>query len=252
MTSSIPQDPVDQQNQNTAQDQNDTLIGKENDFIHTIAHRLRSPLTAIRGASEVIQSSDIQTLPKEDLTKLLYIIRDQSAEALNRLLYVVDALDLASGKLILQKSNEDLKKILDECVHNFSEKALRKRVKLTAEINDLPNISSDKQRIAEAIESLLTNSLKASQEAGEIKITANVIGNKIAIMISDNGKGMPQEELQTIFAKPFAKNEDRGKKEESFGLYLVKGIIEGHGGTIALTSQENQGTTATITLPLTA
>ena len=121
----------------------------------------------------------------------------------------------------------------------------------------LPLLAFDPLRISQVMNNFLSNSLKFTQKAGEITVSASCdeTGKEITISVSDNGIGIPKEYQNSMFSKFSQANNNPQKltKDGSgLGLYVAKGIIEAHKGVISLDSEQGRGTTISFTLPISA
>ncbi len=221
-------------------------------FTNMIVHELRAPLTAIRGASQLLSGVE-DKLDIDEKGKLLSIIHEQSKVLLDEVSSVLDAAKIEAGKFTIQKQETDLKELIDEKINLFLSQAKEKSVSLETNIvSDLPKILVDPIRIGQVFNNLLLNSLKFTQIGGKIVVKAELSGDFITVSVSDNGVGIPKDKQQDLFSK-FAQvttfpAPDHGT---GLGLYIVKGIVEAHGGIISLESELGQGTTISFTLPTT-
>lgn len=236
-----------------------SLEKMKEDFAHVIIHELRAPVAAIKNSASLLIAGGISDDEKK---KILEIIHTQSEKLLTQISYFLDAGRLEEGKLILNKTQGDIAKVVKEGVDLFLPEAKRKRITLTAEIgNDLPFFYFDNNRIVEAVNNLLSNSLKYTNDFGIVKITADTDDNynatgsgNVVISVSDNGVGIPRQKQGLLFTK-FSQvqkevSAETQKASSGLGLYITKGIIEAHGGHISVNSTEGKGTIVTFTLPI--
>lgn len=229
------------------------------DFTHMVIHELRAPLTAIKDAAAVM---DTDSIALEDKKPLLKLIHDQSKILLTQVSTILDAGKIESGKFTIQKAPGDIGKIVEGEVSFFLPEAQRKQITLVAEIgNNLPEIAFDSVRITQVINNLISNSLKYTNSGGMIKVTADTKDDEktnqpegVCISVSDTGIGIPEDKQQLLFTKYSEIGNDKSGKNvgqsTGLGLYIAKGIVESHGGSISVQSAPNQGTTITICLPI--
>lgn len=230
------------------------------DFTHMVIHELRAPLTAIKDAAAVMDTSDT-SLDEASKKQLLTLIHDQSKVLLDQVSTILDAGKIERGKFTIQKTPSDIGKIISGEVSFFLPEAQKKQITLVAEIgNDLPQIPVDAVRFTQVITNLISNSLKYTDPGGMIKVTVDMKNenqegshNALCVSISDNGIGIPEEKQQAIFTKySEIGNDTSGKNKRQstgLGLYITKGIIDAHGGSISVQSAPGKGTTFTILLP---
>ncbi len=228
------------------------------DFTNMMVHELRAPLTAIKDSTELLLSdkSPLKTPEKE---QLLNIIHRQSDVLLDQIASILDAAKLESGKFDLERKPTDLDDLIYERIKIFLPQADKKNIFLSADIaQPLPLVSLDRGRIAQVINNLLSNSIKFTPAGGKIKVCAKILDNLgqnplIKVSVIDTGIGIPKERQKDIFLKFYQvkRNEpqDTSVSSSGLGLYIVKKIIEAHGGTIQLESKDGHGTTISFTLP---
>lgn len=226
---------------------------KREDLTNMMVHELRAPLTAIRDSSFVL-ASDVASLEKTDEKKLLDIIHEQSNLLLSQIGEILDAAKLEAGKLkVLKKPQENIATVIKKSLLAFTSQAAKKQITLALEGSyELPLLSLDPVRIGQTLNNLLSNSLKFTPMGGKVIVKTELIGNMqgryIKISVTDTGVGIPLEKQKYLFAKYSQASELKGGT--GLGLYVVKGIVEAHGGTVSLESKEGQGTTIYFTLPL--
>lgn len=241
------------------------LAQLKEDFTNMVVHELRAPLTSIRGASELLLTQEMNDEQQEK--KLVDIIHVQSKKLLDDVSSLLDAAKLEAGKFTIQKSATDLKRLIEEKIEEFTPLAKTKGVELVAKVDEnLPNIEIDAVRIGQVLNNLISNSLKFTPEGGRIEIAAQTISKSdssdyltglispnlseyIRISVSDTGAGIPKEKQASLFSK-FSQLAHKEEGGTGLGLYISKGIIEAHGGSISLESEIEKGTTVSFTLPI--
>lgn len=230
------------------------------EFSHSVVHELRAPVTAIKDSASLMLADG---LSKEDEKKMLNLIHDQAKKMLMQISSILDAAKVESGKLMLIKAPGDIGKVVQDEVALFLPEAKKKNLTLIAEVgNNLPIISFDNVRIAQAITNIISNSLKYTNENGVIKITIDTdeeyarakSQGYILITVTDNGIGIPPEKQNMLFTKFGQFNSNASKETQTassgLGLYITKGIMDAHGGTISIESTVGKGTTTTLKLPI--
>lgn len=227
-------------------------IGKmKEDFTNMMVHELRAPLTSVKVSAELLAKSEA-TLQPEQKKQLLTLIDTQSKSLLEEVSAILDAAKLEAGRFEINKQPTDLMQVVSEKAALFAPQAQAKHVHLTLEIPEaLPEIAVDKQYIGRVVQNLISNSMKFTPEGGSISVIARRKDQDIEIMVSDTGPGIPKEKQANLFNR-FSQvgNASMNHQGTGLGLYISKGIIEAHGGTISLTSEEGHGTTISFTLPI--
>lgn len=224
------------------------------DFTNMMVHELRAPLTSIKDASGLLKTP--QGMSPTDQEKMLSIIHDQAQLLLEQVGSLLDAAKLESGKLTMEKTTNDLGKILKERIDVFLPQAKSKNITLVSSLPDsLPEFSFDKLRISQVLNNLLSNSLKYTNAGGTVMLKAvlqeDQHGKLVSISISDNGIGIPKEKQSVLFSRfgQIATGE-HAKLSSGLGLFITKGIVEAHEGSISLESEVGHGTTITVVLPI--
>lgn len=219
------------------------------DFTSVIVHDLRSPLTAIKASTELLSST--AQLTEEERSKLLRLIYDQSNRLLDQVTLILDSAKLEAGLFTIKKVPGDLKKIVSDRASIFNVQAQEKLINLVITIDPtIPEFSFDPIQMGKVVTNLISNSMKFTPNGGTIKVNATLMPGRVTISVSDTGAGIPQEKQHLLFTK-FSQASTAGTQMGTgLGLYIVKGVVEAHGGTISLTSEEGHGTTISFTVPI--
>lgn len=141
--------------------------------------------------------------------------------------------------------NQVAENILLQAKYEFGKKNIQLKKNLS---KDIPVILADKAQLEEAITNIVINAIQAFTEEGEITVKTSSSNGNITVEISDNGPGIPKENIDKIF-RPFYSSKGYGKGT-GLGLSIVKRIITEHKGSIQVKSQPNKGTAFLITLPV--
>lgn len=237
-----------------------SLAEMKETFTQSVIHELRSPLTAIKAASEILET-DLQMNASQK--KLYDIIIHQSQRMLSDINTLLDAAKMQAGHFTIEKKPYAIENIIDESILIFTGQAEKKGIHVLSYIDEhLPNVAIDPLRIQQVFNNLLSNSLKFTEANGTISLRASLrwdhtlpkstINPGIIVSISDTGSGIPLDKQQLLFSKYFQVNNTfvPGQQGTGLGLYITKGIIQAHGGTISLRSIPNQGTTISFILPI--
>lgn len=224
---------------------------QKDEFLDTVAHELKTPITSIRALSEILLADDEIDNPtkKKFLTSIV-----SESERVSRLINnILDLEKLATRKEKLDLNENSIKNTILKSIDPFRQLAVNKGIKINLnEINDVEMVY-DEDRIQQVIVNLLSNAFKFSNEDnGEVKISTHVNQNKVEISVEDNGKGIEKDELIAIFNKFYqSKNQTLLKPIGSgLGLAISKQIIESHNGKIWAENSIPHGARLTFTLPL--
>ncbi len=225
----------------------------KSDFLASMSHELRTPLNAIIGFSEIMEK---EMFGKHSVPSYASYATDIHSSASYLLSLVNDLLDLArieSGRLDLEKTTCDLADIAASALRLLEERAKRKGVELTAEIQPaLPAAYLDERAVKQVLVNILSNAVKFTGRGGRVELSARFTsGEGFGIVVSDSGVGIAPEELDLVL-QPF--KQAKGGKTTSLegtglGLTLSKAMVEAHGGRLTLHSRPGEGTTVDITLP---
>lgn len=220
----------------------------KNEFISSVSHELRTPLTAIKGWAETMQICDVES----DLSTIKKGLNTIVKEAA-RLSWIVDELlDFSSIKekrINLIKEKIDILAELGEAVYMFKDRAQNEKKSLMYnEPKILPPILGDKNRIRQVFINIIDNALKYTSEGGGVSVTAGVNGDMVYVSVTDNGCGIPAEHLPNVTKKFYKAN--YLKRGSGIGLAVVDEIVTLHGGNLDIISEENFGTTVTVSFPI--
>ncbi len=232
------------------------------EFLTNMSHALRTPLTSVIGFSRVLLKEldgPLTDLQQEDLTT----IYESGRQLLGLINDMLELSHLDLGVAPFSPSEVDLAEIIEGVVATAQALARVKQIQVYADLPPaLPTLYTDGQRVRQVVLALLSNAVKFTAE-GSIRLAVSVdpgagAGQEITISVSDTGTGIPELELQALFA-------DRGHKDEKpdmggvsagreqsavFGLAISKRVVERLGGRIWVESEEGVGSTFTFTLPV--
>lgn len=224
---------------------------QKDEFLDTVTHELRTPITAIRAASEILHDDD--NIPDELRKQFLQNIISES-DRLNRLIdKILDLEKFETGKQKIYLSKNTISKTIKKTLDSL--KQLIKNKNITIEFNDVSNELKafyDEERIIQVVHNLLSNAIKFCSES-EGKISIAIIENKevIEVQIHNNGKKIKEEDFEIIFDKFYQSRTQNVKKPigSGLGLAICKQIIEHHKGKSWAENTEENGVTFTFTLP---
>jgi signal transduction histidine kinase len=225
----------------------------KSEFFSSITHDLKTPITAIKGAVELLLRKE-----KSEKDKSYLVIIQKNVNKLSKMIKdLLDCAKIESGQLELKKEKNDLIQTIQETVFMANPLAWEKKIKILCEIPKKPIMFSfDKERIQQVILNLLSNAIKFSPFGKEIKVIVKSQDDQIIISIEDFGPGIPKEEWPLVFQKFYRYKKKfyryKNMKGEGLGLGLAicKGIVEAHGGRIWITQPEHAGIVFNVSLPL--
>ena len=219
-------------------------------YMADIAHELRTPLTAIQGTVEAMQDK-ILPLDEEQLENL-----HSQADLLNRLVNDLRLLSLAeTGHLKLDLKPVNPGTLTRQIVEGMKTLAAPKKIILQADIPDqCVEIMLDTDRYAQILNNLITNAIRYTPEQGTIIINLRQPGKGLVVSVSDNGSGIPADDLPHVFDRFYRADKSRSRASggAGLGLAIVRQLVEAHGGEISVTSpagESGKGTRFEIRMP---
>jgi two-component system sensor histidine kinase VicK len=228
------------------------LENMQKEFVANVSHELKTPLTTIKSYVETLLEGEIE----DEVTSIKFLkVVDEEADRMNRLvsdLLQLSRLDYKREKW--NKRNNDIILIIKNVVSKieFTAKIKKQEIYLDFEQDANIKINSDKDKIEQVILNILSNAIKYTDVNGEIHIEAFKDKGEAVIKISDNGIGIPEDEIKNVFERFYRvdKARSRAMGGTGLGLSIAKQIIEEHKGRIILESSDGNGTTITIHLPI--
>lgn len=221
------------------------------DFMATISHELKTPLTSIMMGVSLLEDTNIG-----DLNNRQKRVMENIKEGGERLSILVnDLLQLSriqSDRAIFNIEPCLMEDIIENCTESFYNQATEKEVTLHCRVDEnLPPIAIDQEKITWVINNLVSNALKHTSSGDDILISAYVKNSYMNICVKDTGYGIPPEYLDRIFDR-FIQIKEYNSEAEGIGLGLsiAKDIVEAHGGEIWCESETGSGSKFTFTLPL--
>lgn len=227
------------------------------DFVSNVTHELRSPLAAIETYINKMQDEDKEEFEKTGLEDLT--IMKNNAVRLTRFIdNLLDVAKIESDRILIEPMPFDVSSVANEVIALFKLKAEEKKISLEARMpEDLPEAFGDVEKIRQVFVNLISNSLKFTPVGGAVSVAAchmmNAPPEYIQIRVNDTGMGIPEKDFNRIFDKFQQVKEMRekvqGAKGTGLGLYIVKNIVELHGGRVWVESKLGKGSTFIFTLP---
>jgi signal transduction histidine kinase len=220
------------------------------DFVANVSHELKTPLTLIKGYTETLQGEVIGDEAKA--RRFVSIIMEHA----DRLGNIVDDLlslsELESSKDSIDKTQFDLKKLIDDISLGFDRALANKKQTLSVETQgDDFTINADRDKIEQVLVNLLDNAIKYTGESGRIELSIVEHDREICIAVRDDGIGIAIEHIGRIFERFYRADKARSRElgGTGLGLSIAKHIVLAHKGTITIESEPGKGTTVLVTLP---
>jgi len=220
------------------------------DFIHSITHDLRSPMTSIRGFVEVLLDGSAGEI-NEEQRDFLKIIDVSSQKLLGMINNILDVAKLETGRMKLTLTDFDSKETIERVIKIMEPQAVKSGVKLsTRGFDSVPKIRADSDLMERVIMNLVSNAIKFTPSEGRVDIIGQDLPDRIQITVADTGRGIPPDYLDKVFDKFQQVGIGNGEKRGSgLGLTIAKYGVETHLGKIWVESEMGKGSRFSFWLP---
>jgi signal transduction histidine kinase len=219
------------------------------DFVATVSHEFRSPLTSMKHLLEMLEDGAV---PSEERRQRYYKVLSGEAERLRQLVeHLLDFRRMEEGKVEYRFEPLDVSELVGQIAGEFgSQPPSRERLLVTLDGRN-PVVKGDREALARALRNLLDNAAKYSPEAAPIHVGLAVDERHVSISVRDHGPGIPPNEQKAVFRRFFrgAGAARSGVKGTGIGLATVSHIVRAHRGEIRLDTAPGVGSTFTIVLP---
>jgi len=231
----------------------DELEMAQAEFIATISHELRSPLTGVLGYLELLQDEDPGPLNSKQ-RHMLQLVEQSSRQ----LLSLVENLLAISGPEAdegpVRPEPVDFSHLVERACQAVVGEAERRRLVLVVEIGDGLGIEGNTRQLDRVLTNLLSNAVNFTMANGRVEVCAHRHGkdDQVVLVVKDSGIGIPVEEQPMLFSKFFRSSLARRRqiKGTGLGLYIVRQIVAAHHGTVEIVSEPGEGTTVVVRLPV--
>lgn len=219
-------------------------------FLATASHEIKTPLTTIKGIAQLlgrrVPSGDVR------ISSLVGRLQDEVVRMERLVVELLDTSRIHQGYLALEHERIDLVALVHEVVGRFGVSPLmRDSHRIMVLAPEGVHGTWDRERLDQIVTNLMSNALKYSPDGGEVRVEVAIEGDDVGIYVSDSGVGMTPE-IQVRAFEPFKSGAGEiGAEGTGLGLYIVKQIVEHHGGTIGVDSEPGHGSTFTVRLPRT-
>lgn len=229
----------------------ESLEGKKyvEQYIQTLTHEIKSPLSAIRGAIELIDDS----MPAERRDRFLQNINNESKRITTIVERLLQLSSLEHRKELSDVVDIDLVETIKRSLESISSTIETKNIVSSFSFESNPIVKGESFLLEQVIINLLSNAADFTPAKGSIETTVKTGTDHVTVTITDSGDGIPDYALERIFERFYSLTRpDSGRKSSGLGLPFVKEAVELHGGTVSLSNSEHGGAVATVTLPYSA
>ncbi|NPV78147.1 MAG: GAF domain-containing protein [Anaerolineae bacterium] len=220
----------------------------KSDFVNTVSHDLRSPLTAILGYIELLGRVGPLNEAQQDFVQRVV----NSAQSITGLVDELLNLGRIEAGFDSRRENIHLDQLIRLSLESFKPQIAEKQIRLVSDLaKEIPAIQANPVQMRQMVDNLLDNAIKYTPKNGSVTIRSIIEQNQIILQVADTGVGIPASDLPYIFDKFYrAGNVENAVAGTGLGLSIVRSIVENHGGRIWVDSVVKKGTTFTVVLPL--
>jgi len=219
------------------------------ELVGNISHELRTPLAGIKAIVETLRGGAISD--KKAARDFLARVDSEVDRMMQMVAELTELSRIESGRGNLKPEMFNLNSLVEEVIARFKPQAERKNVTMSADLfNKLPIVQADKDRIYQVITNLVHNAIKFTSQNGKVNISTELSENSVLVKVSDTGIGISPEDLPHIFERFYKADKARAGEGAGLGLAIAKHVIQTHGGSIWVESEEGKGSTFFFTLPL--
>lgn len=224
----------------------------KDEFISTVTHEMRTPITSIRAFSEILNDND--DLEPEERSKFLTTIVEETQRMERLIKQVLDLEKMESGKIHFDLEPVSLNEVLNEALSSMEQSLNERAIKIEKILsNDLPLVAGNKDRLIQVILNLISNARKfCDYDQGIITLKTILVDEHVQLSVIDNGTGIPLENQEMIFEAFYQAENQTLKKPEGTGLGLTisKKIVDKHNGKIWVSSKTGEGTEVAFKIPI--
>jgi len=221
----------------------------QRELIGNVSHELKTPLTTILGFSQAMLDGALRR--PEDFASSAAIIHSETERMIRLVHSLLDLSKLESGQIQMARREINLTEVLERVVAGFGPRAEAAQVVLLCQLEALPLMLGDADRLQQVFSNLVDNALKYTAIGGEVKVTCRSSGPDIVVNVTDSGVGIAEEDLRHIFERFYQANKARSREIEGVGLGLAisREIVLAHDGKIEAQSKPGKGTRFIVMLP---
>ncbi len=216
------------------------------DFIHTVSHDLRSPLTAVLGYTELLERVGSLSSQQAEFVRRI----KQSVESITDLVNELLDLGRIESGFDTRKEQVELAGVLSYVLDGLRVQIAKKHQRLHLEIDETPPVRGNPIRLRQMMDNLIGNAIKYTPEGGEITVRLFTADDQVVFEVSDTGPGIPVEDQPHIFEKFYRGGNVAAQTGSGLGLAIVKSIVDSHQGRIWVNSAPGRGATFTVVLPV--
>jgi len=219
------------------------------ELIGNISHELRTPLAGIKAMVETLRDGAVDEgeAARDFLARI-----DSEVDRLTQLVTELTELSrIETGEAELRREPVSLNQLVEEVITQFGPQAERQELSISKELfAELPTVPADKGRVRQVIANLVHNAIKFTPAGGTVTISTRAPQGAVSLEVTDTGIGIPGEYQPRVFERFYKADKARAGEGSGMGLAIAKHVVEAHGGSIWVESEEDKGSTFGFSLPL--
>jgi two-component system sensor histidine kinase CreC len=227
----------------------EALEGKKyaEQYVQTLTHELKSPLSAISGAAELMH----EEMPPETRARFLANIRTEAGRIQDIVDRMLELSALENQNMLQKVESVSFGTLVRTVLESKEPLFARKELAVELQMSDDITLKGDSFLLHQAVSNLVQNAIDFSPARGRLEISARLSGKELEFTVDDEGPGIPESILNRVFDRFFSlQRPDTGKKSTGLGLNFVKEVCLLHGGDVSLENRREKGLRATMKLPI--
>ena len=215
-------------------------------YIHTLTHEIKSPLSAIRGAAELLQ----EEMPPEKRTRFLSNIRTEAGRIQDLVERMLELSELETKQTLQNEEQVSINALVNTVLESKAPMLSLKNIQVEQNVGEDLNVRGDPFLLHQALSNIIQNAIDFSSKGGRITIISRIEEKSLLLVVDDEGPGIPEYYGERVFDKFFSlQRPDTGKKSTGLGLNFVREVATLHGGDIVLENLPDKGLRAVLSLP---
>ena len=225
----------------------DAAFAQQKQFASDAAHELRTPVSVILTQTQTALNREREAAEYRETVEACQRAAQRMRKLIGALLELVR---LDAGQEQMKRLRFDFSKTVADCVELVRPLAGENGINIFTELSTL-DITGDSDRLAQVVTNLLTNAIQYNKSGGEVRVKLASQGDLAILTVNDTGNGISREDLPHVFERFYRGDKSRtAGGNAGLGLAIAKAIVEAHGGTLDVSSEEDKGTTFTVRLPI--